>query len=193
MGAPVKGKIAVALLVLMLGGFGAAFSRPGRASYWTARMRSADIETRKIARLRLLELGRPWTDGVLAEIVGAEVAERTAVSAHVDSSAKFVAFVGRVSHMRSGSAVARSFIVEGGGPDRIGRETWTNIHESRPPDLTWSLLEAKADEGRRVLVVARDDHDEAHWMYWELLVVSLPENVGLAQQVIDAAKARLAR
>jgi hypothetical protein len=167
----------------MLGGFALVAEKPARVRYWTWRMRSSDQEAWRAARLKLLEIGRPSIDGVLAELVAREVEDR--IPASVESGTTVVAFVGRV-------ASSSSFIVEE-GPERVGLETHTNI-TAPTRDRAFSLLEDKRDRGRRMLVLVLDEPADKYspvGYYRELLVVALPEDHVLARSVIDAAKARL--
>src|SRR5579872_654780 len=72
-----KGRVALLGLFLVIGGFALALAttRGARVRLWTWRMRSGDSETSRLARRKLIEIGRPDIDGVLPELVAREAEE----------------------------------------------------------------------------------------------------------------------
>ncbi len=67
-------------ILIVAGSVVLATSAPARVRFWTWRMRSTDIETRRRARSKLLEVGRPAIDKVFPELVGSEACDRLAAA-----------------------------------------------------------------------------------------------------------------
>jgi hypothetical protein len=72
------GRVAIVVLVSILVASSVAIARsePARVRFLAWRAGASDPEVRRKARLRLLEIGRPSIDGVLADIFLREVRER---------------------------------------------------------------------------------------------------------------------
>jgi hypothetical protein len=73
-----RGWLALSVLLLLLAGAGAgiAQSKPARVRFWAWRAGSSDRDVRRKARLRLLEIGRPAIDPLLAEVFLGEIRDR---------------------------------------------------------------------------------------------------------------------
>jgi hypothetical protein len=186
-----KGWLAVLFLMLVLGGFVAAFATnpAALARFWSWRAGSGDRKARLKARAKLLEIGRPAIDSVYVDLVAGEVCDRLeAVPAR-----ERVVFVGcceaganLAAGTKGGSSVG--YFLERSFAAPCEHYTAVLIPETWPDPVAESLA-AKPVSALRMLVVAR--RTKSPPATTALVVVRLAADDPLVSTIIEEARARV--
>jgi hypothetical protein len=157
-------------LILLLGVGGLlATSELGRVRFWTWRLHSSDPEVARLARARLVAIGRPWIDDVLPELVVDELKYRF----RKFEASSIGAFVGRPS----GSTTFKDYVQR----DYEILVPLNGVENTRflclwdDPDETWNgafLRRQKPNQRTLVLLGRAGGYDEQH----PLRVIEVPLN-----------------
>ncbi len=191
MGGQLKGRVALAglLLVVVVFGVALAVTPAARVRYWAWRARSSDRGVRLAARIRLMEIGRPAIDAVFPELVAGEAGDRLA---EVPVSQRVV-LVGRFEEtpmqpIRGGPFVDWPFDVDPALAQ--GGHTVVRVRlEAAVFDPLARSFVKETSRPHRTLVAGSEAHKEDAVV--KLFMVWLEEDDPLAAAVIEETKARL--